>query len=244
MTQAELDGWGWRIPFVLGLAVGAVGLFLRRHLADDRAERPAGSPLVEVARDHRPLLLWLAGISAFGAVTFYLMFVYVVSWLQRADGVAPAHALEINTACMSVMIPLILAVGWLSDRGYGRALMIAGVVLGLVGAWPFLWLMHHSSPAMIVLGQLGFVAMVGLFYGTLGGLMVEATPKQVRCSATALGYNITYGIAGGLSPLAATWLVSRTGDDLSPAWMIAAASAISLLALLSYRGRAAPVTPS
>jgi MHS family proline/betaine transporter-like MFS transporter len=237
MTPEELARWGWRIPFVLGLAVGVVGLFLRRHLVDEPVATPTRAPLVEIVRDHRPLLAWLAGISVFGAVVFYLMFVYVVSWLQRADGIAPAHALEINTVCMVAMLPTILVAGWLSDRGHGRTLMLAGVILAMVGAWPLLWLMHHPDPAMIVLGQLGFVVIAGLFFGTLGGLMVEATPKQIRCSATALGYSMTFGVAGGLSPLVATWLVNRTSDDLSPAWMIEAASAVSLLALLLYRPR-------
>jgi MHS family proline/betaine transporter-like MFS transporter len=100
--------------------------------------------------------------------------------------------------------------------------------------------MHHPGFAMVVLGQMGFVVIVGLFFGALGGAMVEAAPAEVRCSATALGYNITFGIAGGLSPLVATWLVHRTGDDLSPAFMIMVAAAVSLLAMLLYRGR--PVT--
>jgi MHS family proline/betaine transporter-like MFS transporter len=87
---------------------------------------------------------------------------------------------------------------------------------------------------------MGFVMIVGLFFGALGGAMVEAAPAEARCSATALGYNITFGVAGGLSPLMATWLVNRTGDDLSPAFMIMVATAVSLLAMLLHRGR--PVT--
>jgi MFS transporter, MHS family, proline/betaine transporter len=58
---------------------------------------------------------------------------------------------------------------------------------------------------------------------------------QVRCTAIALGYNVTLGIIGGLSPLVATWLVQRTGTDYSPAFMIMAAATISFLAVLSFR---------
>ena len=59
----------------------------------------------------------------------------------------------------------------------------------------------------------------------------------MRCTAIALGYNVTLGVVGGLSPLVATWLVERTGDDLSPAFMIMAAAAISFLAVLGFRER-------
>ena len=33
------------------------------------------------------------------------MFVYIVSWLQLADGIAPAHALGINSISMVVLLP-------------------------------------------------------------------------------------------------------------------------------------------
>jgi MHS family proline/betaine transporter-like MFS transporter len=57
----------------------------------------------------------------------------------------------------------------------------------------------------------------------------------VRCTAIALGYNVTLGIVGGLSPLVATWLVARTADQLAPAFMIMIAAAVSFLAVLSFR---------
>jgi len=238
LSPDALDHWGWRIPFVLGLVVGGLGYLLRRGFSEpETAARPARSPFADIVRTHRSLLLWLAGISVFGAVSFYLMFVYVVSWLQFADKIAPAHALGINTVCMAMMMPVILGTGWLSDSVGRHRLMIAALMLGLIGAYPLLWLMHHPSLTMVVLGQMGFVAIIGLFSGALGGAMVEAVPPDVRCSATALGYNITYGVAGGLSPLAATWLVNRTADDLSPAYMIMTAAAVSLLAMLLHRSR-------
>jgi MHS family proline/betaine transporter-like MFS transporter len=68
--------------------------------------------------------------------------------------------------------------------------------------------------------------------------MVKIVPANVRCSATGLAYNLTLGVAGGLSPLVATWLVNRTHDDLSPAYMIMAASILTFLALLSTKDEA------
>ena len=57
----------------------------------------------------------------------------------------------------------------------------------------------------------------------------------MRCTAIALGYNVTLGVVGGLSPLVATWLVARTDNDYSPAFMIMAAAAISFLAILAFK---------
>jgi MHS family proline/betaine transporter-like MFS transporter len=97
MATETLDTWGWRIPFLLGIIVGIVGFILRRHVAETApVKRSELSPIVETLRYHWQLVERLAALSVFNAVSFYAMFVYVASWLQTADGISPAHALEIN----------------------------------------------------------------------------------------------------------------------------------------------------
>jgi MHS family proline/betaine transporter-like MFS transporter len=168
----------------------------------------------------------------FGAVGFYLMFVYIVSWLQLADGIPPAQALTINTISMALLIPAEIGLAALSDRVGRRALLLAVTGLSVVTAWPLFWMMHGPEYWMVLAGQIGFVILVGGYYGCLPAFMVEAVPAEVRCTAIALGYNVALGLIGGLSPLAATWLVERTDNDYSPAFMIMAAGAISFLVLL------------
>jgi MFS transporter, MHS family, proline/betaine transporter len=236
MPAETLEAWGWRIPFLIGLLVGLAGFALRRGIHEEvSAKKLDHSPLLDTLRHHAPLLLRLAGLSVFNSVGFYLMFVYIVSWLQFADGVAPARALEINSVSMVVLLPLMIAMGWLSDRVGRRPVMLGATAFAFVAAWPLFWLMHHPDPALVLLGQLGFVLSVGTFIGCQPAVMVEAVPWQVRCTAIALGYNVTLGVIGGLSPLVATWLVARTANDYSPAFMIMAAAAISFLAILTFK---------
>jgi MHS family proline/betaine transporter-like MFS transporter len=237
LSPEALDSWGWRVPFLLGLVVGVAGYLLRRGVGEAPMAgkvRPR-SPLVEAFRHHGRLIARLAGVAAFCAVGFYLMFLYIVSWLQFVDGVAPARALTINTASMAAMIPLELAAGWLSDRLGRRRVLLAAIALAFVGAVPLFWLMHHAQPLPILVGQLGFVVTIGTVLAVQPALMVEATPADVRCTTVALGYNISLGVLGGLSPLAASWLVERTGLDLSPAYMIMAFAVISFATVLSFR---------
>jgi MFS transporter, MHS family, proline/betaine transporter len=236
MSPEVLEAWGWRIPFLIGLLVGLAGFALRRGIHEDAIHKKAErSPLRDTLRHHGPLLLRLAALSVFNSVGFYLMFVYIVSWLQLADGIAPARALEINTVSMAILLPVMMAMGWLSDRIGRRPILLGATALGLIGAWPLFWLMHEADPALVLLGQLGFVLAVGAFVGTQPTIMVEAVPANVRCTTIALGYNVTLGVVGGLSPLVATWLVERTANDYSPAFMIMAAAAVSFLALLTFR---------
>jgi MHS family proline/betaine transporter-like MFS transporter len=236
MTEQALESWGWRIPFLLGLLVGMAGVMLRRHVHEaPRVEVGGRSPLVETVRNHGPLLGRLAALSVFNSVGFYLMFVYIVSWLQFSDGIAPARALELNSISMLVLLPVMVLMGWLADRHGRRPMMLVSAGLGLVGALPFFWLMHQTDTALVLLGQLGFVLAVGGFIGGQPAMMVEAVPAEIRCTAIALGYNVTLGVVGGFSPLVATWLVHRTGSDFSPAFMIMAAAAVSMAAILRFR---------
>jgi len=236
MSPEALTNWGWRIPFLMGIVVGIAGYVLRRHVKEtpipSAGER---SPLLETVRQHGTLLARLAGLSVFNAVGFYLLFVYIVSWLQFADGIAPARALEINTVSMLVLLPVMIGSGWLSDHIGRKPVLLAATAIGFVGALPLFWLMHHPADNVILLGQMGFVIAVGMFLGAQPTIMVEAAPAAVRCTAVALGYNVTLGIIGGTSPLVATWLVHRTQNELSPAFLVMTAAAISFVAVLSYR---------
>jgi MHS family proline/betaine transporter-like MFS transporter len=236
MSDAALDAWGWRIPFLLGLVVGIAGYFLRRHVLDTMpAERRQHAPIVETLHDHWRIVLGFAGLSVFSAVGFYVGFVYLVSWLQTADGIAPARALEINSLSMAVLLPVVIATGFLTDRIGRKPVLLLACILGFVGAVPVFLLLNHPSALLAQLGQLGLVAMIGLYGGAQPTIMVETAPLPVRCTAVALGYNISLGVIGGLTPLVATWLVNRTGDEIAPAFMVMAAAAVTFATLLWFR---------
>jgi MHS family proline/betaine transporter-like MFS transporter len=74
--------------------------------------------------------------------------------------------------------------------------------------------------------------------------MVEAFPARVRCTALSVGYNLAMGLLGGTTPLVAAYLIERSHNDLSPAFYIMAAAAVSLGVLLRLRETAhAPLRP-
>jgi len=235
MSETALESWGWRIPFMFGLVVGLAGLVLRRGIHEEKSATTARVSFLATLRQHRSLLLRLAALSVFNSVGFYLMFVYIVSWLQLVDGIAPARALGINTISMALLLPMMVAAGWLSDRIGRRPVLLGATAFAVVAAWPLFWLMHSADAMVVALGQLGFVLAVAAFGGCQAAVMVEVVPREVRCTVIALGYNVTLGVLGGFSPLVATWLVGRTGNTYSPAFMIATAAAVSFLAVLSLR---------
>ena len=233
LSAAALQAWGWRIPFLFGLVVGIGGYVLRRQMVETIAtERRERAPIAETLQDHWRTVLGFAGLSVFNAVGFYVSFVFLVSWLQTADHIAPARALEINSFSMAILLAVVVASGLLADRFGRKPLLLLATVLGFIGALPLFWLLNHPSAWLAQLGQLGLVLTVGLYGGTQPALLVEAAPLRVRCTAVSLGYNISFGVIGGLTPLVASWLVARTGDAIAPGFLMMVAAAVTFLTIL------------
>src|SRR4029079_7253062 len=107
--------------------------------------------------------------------------------------------------------------GHLSDKVGRKPVLLAACLGGLLFAWPLLWLMHHQNLQAVFLGQLGLAVVVGLFSGVVPVTMAEALPARVRCTAMSVSYNLCIGLLGGTTPMVATYLIKRSGNDLAPA---------------------------
>jgi len=231
LSPEAIHSWGWRLPFIVGLGVGLAGLYIRRHIPEPpahSASAPVKSPILEAFRTEWRTMIRIAGFNVLNAVGFYLAFVYSVTYFREIDRVPSAEAFRINTINMIVLLLAIPTAGMLSDR-VGRKPLLLGSALGvLLLGWPLFWLMHHPNFVSILLGQMGFAVLIGAYLGVIPTAMVEAVPKRVRCSGLSIAYNLCLGIMGGTTPMVATFLIEKSHDDLSPAYYMIAAAAITL----------------
>ena len=241
LSPDELSSWGWRIPFLLGAVVGVAGVYLRglgttELKPESSGEAGAGFELLgRVLREHGNLVLRISGLQAMAAVGFFLMFTYVTTALTTEMNIPEAEALAINTGTLLFLMVAIPLAAILSDR-IGRRPVLLGATLGtLLLAYPLFLMMHGGSIVLTILGELVFAVLIALFYGAGAATMAEMTPRAIRCTVLALGYNLVYAILGGTTPMIAAYLVQRTGDDLSPAYFLMSAAAVSLVVVGGLR---------
>jgi MHS family proline/betaine transporter-like MFS transporter len=238
LGTATTDAWGWRVPFLFGIVLGAVGLYLRRSLADDaiaRADRPLHLPVVEAFQTEWRGIIRVFCLNIVQAVGFYICFVYVTTYLRQVDLISASKALDLNSVSMFGLLLMVPLAGTLSDR-FGRKPLLLGAVVALFClAWPLFWLMHHPATAMILLGQGGFAVVIGLYLGVIPATTVEAFPQRVRCSALSIGFNTCMGLFGGTAPMVAVYLIQRSHNDLSPAFYLMAMAAVSFAAILTLK---------
>jgi Arabinose efflux permease len=109
MPMADVVGWAWRLPFLFGAVVGVVGFFIRRHISFDKAPPGKGFPLSQALREHPLEMLQVVGICIANAVGFYLIFVYVTTWLKLYAQMKIGSALLVNSLNMAIMLGVILA---------------------------------------------------------------------------------------------------------------------------------------
>ncbi len=180
-------------------------------------------------------ILTLVGLNAGNAIGFYLCFIYVTTYLRQTDHLAASKALDINTIAIVVLLLLIPPAGILSDR-IGRKPVLLAATIGLfVLAWPMFWLMHHPDIRLILVGQLSFAVLVAVFTGAMPATMAELAPPHLRCTVLSLGMNLGFGVLGGLTPLVAVYAIKRSHNDLSPAFVLMAAAAVSFCVILTLR---------
>jgi MHS family proline/betaine transporter-like MFS transporter len=237
MTPAEMDAWAWRIPFLFGVLIGPVGIYIRNHL-EDATEPPAKqqSPIKEVFLQQKLRVILGIGALAVSTAVNYLI-VYMPTYVVKTLNLPPIVGFQATLAGGIAVALLTPIAGLVSDRIGRTTHMIAINLLLLVSIIPaFLLLTRTPTPAIIIFAVFWLAALKGLYFGPLAALMSELLPASSRATGLGLGYNIGVTVFGGMGPVTMTWLGTFAFiGDMSPAWYLTVVGLLSLSALITIR---------
>jgi MFS transporter, MHS family, proline/betaine transporter len=236
MTPAEMQSWAWRIPFLFGILVGPVGIYIRHYLEDATAPPATSSPIREVLLRQKLRVVLGIGALAISTAINYLI-IYMPTYVVKTLNLAPIVGF-VATFVGGIMVTFLTPfAGMISDRIGRTTHMITINLLLLVSIYPaFLLITKYPTPTVIVGAVFWLATLKSLYYGPLAALMSELLPASTRATGLGLGYNIGVTLFGGMGPVIMTWLggIALIGD-LAPGYYLTLVCMLSLVSLTTIR---------
>ncbi|MCG5216450.1 MFS transporter [Streptosporangium sp. KLBMP 9127] len=209
--------WGWRVPFLISIALLGVGLFVRLRVeetpvfnAAKSQTAPRSAPLMDVLRNHPRTLLLAAGVgmSAFvaqGTLTTFLISYGVQTGFARQD--------VLNSLTLASALAVVGILGWsaLSDRVGRRPIVLTGAVLMALFAFALFPMVDTGNMAMLAIALIiGQSIIHPMMYGPLAALYAELFNTRSRYTGASLGYQIA-GLGAGLGPVLFAQIQASSG---------------------------------
>ncbi|HWI45320.1 MAG TPA: MFS transporter [Rubrobacter sp.] len=242
ISEDAMSSWGWRIPFLIAGPLGIVGLYIRLRLEETpefRALETTGevaqAPLKEAFVENWRQILQVAGIAIIHNVGFYMVFTYMPTYFSTELGFGQtASFVSIVLAGLTGLV-LVPPLGALSDRVGRKPLLLTACACFALLTYPLFVLMNTGNLVAAILAHLALAVIEAIFISTSIAVMTELFPTRVRYGGYSIGYNFSVAIFGGSAPFLATWLISVTGNPLSPAFYVIFAAVATLLTVLTVR---------
>ena len=240
LSPEAMNAWGWRVPFLFGLLIGPVAIYIRRNIAESPDFEPeaaaASSPLAEVLRHDKLRMLVGAGVVCAGNVASYVN-IYMPTYAITQLHLPPASAFvgSIVGGTVSTIFPMVA--GRLADR-YGNVVVMGwSIVIGIIIAYP-LFLLFSTYPTVgtlaLIQGVIGLV-FYSFYYAPVGTVLTQLFPASRRTIGSSISYVASQTFFGGITPLVVNQLIASTGNPMSPGIYLSVMGCVGLFSLLVSR---------
>jgi MFS transporter, MHS family, alpha-ketoglutarate permease len=234
LGEAQLDAWGWRIPFAIGALLAIVVYYVRRTIAETpdflHAPRKRSIGVREMLRHRRPVLL-VFGMAIGSNVAFYAFTTYMQKYLVASAGFPRNRASLICSIATVIFVIAQPLAGALSDRIGRKPLLLWFGVLGTVGTVPLMTAIGGTRDPFVAFALVLVVLLI-----LCGTTSVSATakaemfPPEIRALGVGFPYAISTSIFADAEYVA--FQFKSAGHETGFFWYVSACIAVSLIAIL------------
>ncbi|VFP82220.1 Proline/betaine transporter [Candidatus Erwinia haradaeae] len=233
--------WGWRIPFMISIPLGLIGLYMRCRLHEtpvfydyitqteinhyQNLSEGCGVSCKEIIMKYWKSLLICIGLVVTTNVLYYTLLTYMPGYLSYNLHYEEDEGLIIMSCVMFVMLFLQPIMGWMSDKFGRRPLVIIGSIALFCFSTPSFMLINSGRVCFVIFGLLILAAILNSFTGVTASSLPEMFPTSIRYRALASSFNFSILVAG-LTPVILAWLVEITRDLYVPAYCLMIISVI------------------
>ena len=235
LGESVMHEWGWRVPFLLGVIILAIGLWLREGMSESPEflkEEKESFHLLSAIIKEKYQIIQLSAMISLTTIASYIMFVWMPTYLSDIIKHPLKDALLLNTYAMIVLLFTIPLAGYLSDKVGRVKMMIYATIAMLLLVYPLFILLQQGDWHLVLLAQITFALIVGFLQGPMPSLMAEMFPVHIRYTSIGIGYNFSVALLGGTAPIMATWLIQVTQNPMSPAFYMIFFALLSLGVLI------------
>ena len=238
LTQAEMQAWGWRIPFFIGGALALAVFWFRQGMDETpsfKARTGEKATTWGLLIKHPRQSLLVMGLTAGGTLGYYTFGTYIQKFLANTSGFSKDQASQITAIALLVFMIAQPIMGALSDRVGRRPLLIAFGVVGSLITWPVLSTLAKTQDMMSAIGLVAGALIVVSAYTSVNAIVkAELFPTEVRALGVALPYSIANALFGGTAEYVALWF-KQAGHETWFFTYVTVVIAGSLLVYLTMR---------
>lgn len=237
LSRDDLVAWGWRVPFIFGLLIGPVGLYIRSNLHETLVRDESRRwPIAELlhrypGRIGHGVLLIISGTTAVYILGFYMP-LYAVKELHLPQAASYLSGCAAGVAVMGGAIVSSCVLDHVRSR---KTVLYATSGATLLLVYPLLAMVYYRpSIALLILVVFAIMFICAIGAAAFLLLILEQFPAHIRATGLSVIYAIGVTIFGGFAQFNVTWLIQATGNPMSLAWYLLGTSGISFFALFSF----------
>jgi MHS family alpha-ketoglutarate permease-like MFS transporter len=204
LTTAQLEAWGWRVPFVIGALLAVVVFWIQMGLEETASFRnrdtsgPRRSTTMLLFTRHPKEGVIVFALSAGGSLAFYCFTTYMQTFLVNSAHFAKATASQISAAALILFLLVQPLYGWIGDKIGRRTLLALSFGLGAVTTWPLMSAIAGAREAGLALALVCATLLIHAGYTAVSAVVKsELFSTEVRALGVALPYALGNALFGG-----------------------------------------------